>query len=131
MHKNSVRGESGDERGRRECTNIIQCKYLGLLLLTGAWIIVLDTIVIFGVLHIIRKSNFVYKHLFFIVLSFFSVHIVDAHYSGKMCMCSALKPAHPKMLVYQSFYQTSIQVQELEVTCENNSKQLYASLQAH
>lgn len=34
-----------------------------LLLLTIARIIVLVTIVIFGVLHIIRKSNFVYKHL--------------------------------------------------------------------
>lgn len=34
-----------------------------LLLLTVARIIVLVTIVIFGVLHIIRKSNFVYKHL--------------------------------------------------------------------
>lgn len=53
-----------------ENTNIIQCKYLVLLLLTVARIIVLVAIVIFGVLHIIRKSNSVYKHLFFLLRFF-------------------------------------------------------------
>lgn len=99
-----------------ENTNIIQCQYLVLLLLTVARIIVLVAIVIFGVLHIIRKSNSVYKHLFFL-LRFFLRKILCwcLHY---YCCCN-----HARVLIKHQLWfaiQNNMTKVNLKATCRIN-----------